>query len=203
MPDSPSNPRDLATYTAAGFDRGASRLKEGLWVLVRWIFFQGAFPWPSALRVALLRIFGAQVGDGVVIRSGVNITFPWRLVIGSHSWIGEQVFLLTLAPITIGRSVCISQRAFLCTGSHDYNLPSFDLKTAPITLRPGSWVAAQAFVGPGVEIGEGSVVAAGSVVMENVAPRVLVRGNPAVVVKSIGDRGQPATGESSTSGASS
>jgi putative colanic acid biosynthesis acetyltransferase WcaF len=161
-------------------------VKEGCWVVTKWIFFQGAFPWPSALRVALLRLFGAQVGEGVVVRSGVNITFPWRLRVGSHVWIGEQAYLLTLASITLEDSVCVSQRAFLCTGSHDYTKPTFDLKTAPITLRHGSWVAAQAFVGPGVEIGEGSVVAAGAVVMENVAARVLVRGNPATLVKTIG-----------------
>ena len=187
MPDPQSNPRDLGSYTPAGFDRGASTLKEGLWVLVKWMFFQGAFPWPSALRVAFLRIFGAKVGNGVVIRSGVNITFPWRLNVGSHVWIGEQAFLLTLAPIVIEDSVCVSQRAFLCTGSHDYKKTTFDLKTAPVTLRHGAWVAAQAFVGPGVEIGEGSVVAAGAVVVENVPAKVVVRGNPAVIVKQIGD----------------
>ena len=183
MPEPHSNPRDLGNYTPAGFDRGASTLKEGLWVLVKWMFFQGAFPWPSALRVALLRIFGAKVGNGVVIRSGVNITFPWRLEVGAHVWIGEQAFLLTLAPIVIESSVCVSQRAFLCTGSHDYTKPTFDLKTAPVTLRHGAWIAAQAFVGPGVEIGEGSVVAAGAVVTEDVPERVVVKGNPAGIVK--------------------
>jgi putative colanic acid biosynthesis acetyltransferase WcaF len=185
MPDPQSTPRDLASYTPGGFDRGASLAKETIWVLVKWIFFQGAFPWPSALRVFWLRLFGAEVGEGVVIRSGVNITFPWRMRIGDHVWIGEEAFILSLAPVTIEGSVCISQRAFLCTGSHDHTKPSFDLKTAPITLRHGSWVAAQAFIGPGVEIGEGSVVAAGTVLMESVAARVLVRGNPGVVVKTL------------------
>jgi putative colanic acid biosynthesis acetyltransferase WcaF len=115
----------------------------------------------------------------------VNITFPWRLELGSAVWIGEQAYLLSLAPIVVEDSVCISQRAFLCTGSHDYTRPTFDLKTAPITLRHGCWIAAQVFVGPGVEVGEGSVVSAGAVVMENVESRVLVRGNPASVAKSL------------------
>jgi putative colanic acid biosynthesis acetyltransferase WcaF len=126
------------------------------------------------------------VGEGVVIRSGVNITFPWRLELGSHVWIGEQAYLLSLAAIVVEDSVCISQRAFLCTGSHDYTRPTFDLKIAPITLRHGSWIAAQAFVGPGVEVGHGSVVSAGAVVIENVEARVLVRGNPATVAKRLG-----------------
>jgi putative colanic acid biosynthesis acetyltransferase WcaF len=185
MPDPQSTPRNLASYTAAGFDRGASRIKEVFWVLVKLLFFQSGFPWPSALRVFWLRLFGATVGEGVVIRSQVNITFPWRLRIGDHAWIGEEVFILSLAPVTIEASVCVSQRAFLCTGSHDYSKPAFDLKTAPITLRHGSWVAAQAFIGPGVEVGEGTIVAAGSVLMESAPPRVLVRGNPATVIKTL------------------
>lgn len=155
-------------------------------MLVKCFFFLGAFPWPSALRCFLLRMFGARVGQGVVIRSRVNITFPWRLTIGDAVWIGEEAFILSLAPVVIEGSVCISQRAFLCTGSHDYTRPTFDLKTAPITLRRGSWIAAQAFVGPGIEIGEGTVVSAGSVVTESLGPKVLVRGNPAVIVKQIG-----------------
>lgn len=154
-------------------------------MLVRWMFFQTAFPWPSALRRFWLRLFGATVGKGVVIRNGVNITFPWRVSIGDFAWIGDEVLILSLAQVSIGSSACVSQRAFLCTGSHDYSRPTFDLRTAPITLRDGCWIAAQAFVGPGVEIGEGSVVSAGSVVMESLGSKVLVRGNPAEVIKSI------------------
>lgn len=146
-------------------------------------FFLNPVPWPSALRIAILRIFGARIGARVVIRSQVNITFPWRVEIGDDVWLGEEVLILSLAPVTIGSNVCISQRAFLCTGSHDFRATHFDLITKPITIRSGSWVAAQAFIAPGVEIGEGSMVAAGSVVLENVPPKTLVRGNPGVVVK--------------------
>ena len=186
MPDPLPAPRDLAAYSAAGFDRGASCLKEGLWVLVRWCFFDTVLPWPSAFRCALLRLFGARVGKGVIIRGKVNVTFPWRLQVADNVWIGEEVLILSLAPVVIEESACISQRAFLCTGSHDHTKATFDLITKPITVREGAWVAAQAFIGPGVEIGAGSVVAAGSVVMTNVAAGVLVRGNPAVVEKESG-----------------
>jgi putative colanic acid biosynthesis acetyltransferase WcaF len=119
----------------------------------------------------------------VVIRSNVNITFPWRFQVGDDVWLGEEVIVLSLAPVVIESNVCISQRAFLCTGSHDFRAADFDLITKPITIRSRSWVAAQAFIAPGVEIGERSMVAAGSVVSENVPPKSLVRGNPAVVVK--------------------
>jgi len=176
---------DLGHYSAKDFDRGASRIKEALWILTKCLFFLPPLPLFSSVRASLLRLFGARVGKGLVIRSQVNISFPWRLEIGDHVWIGEESLLLTLAPIRIGSNVCISQRAFLCTGSHSFYQETFDLQTKPIVVHDGSWIAAQAFIGPGVEIGPGSVVAAGSVVMENVPPNCLVRGNPAQVVKKI------------------
>lgn len=98
-------------------------------------------------------------------------------------WLGEEVLILSLAPVVIESHVCISQRAFLCTGSHRFSTPKFDLVTKPITVRARSWIAAQAFIAPGVEIGPGSMVAAGSVVFEAVPAGVMVSGNPAVVTK--------------------
>ena len=170
----------LDGYKAHGFDRGASRVMEGLWLLVRWAIFLTPLPWPSALKCALLRWFGATVGRGVVIRGNVNITFPWRLALGDHVWLGEEVHILSLAQVTIESHVCVSQRAFLCTGSHDHGKETFDLITRPIVLREGCWVCAMAFIGPGVEVGRGSRVGAGSVVSRDVPPFVAVRGNPAV-----------------------
>ncbi len=170
----------LKGYTTGGFDRGASRGKEVLWLVARAVFFETVWPWPSALRVALLRAFGAEVGDDVTIRGKVNVSFPWRLRIGSHVWLGEEVMILSLAPVTVESHVCISQRAFLCTGSHRFHTENFDLVTKPITIRTGSWIAAQAFIAPGVEVGPGSMVAAGSVVLASVPPGAVVRGNPAV-----------------------
>lgn len=176
---------DLSGYSTGGFSRGASRLKEAAWWGVRALFFQTPIPLPSGLRVALLRLFGARVGEGVVIRAGVNITFPWRFTAGDHVWIGEEVVILTLAPVSIESHCCISQRAFLCTGSHDFASPAFTLRTSPITIRHGSWVAAGAFIAPGVEVGPGSMVTAGSVVLGNTGPGVIVRGNPAQVIKTV------------------
>jgi putative colanic acid biosynthesis acetyltransferase WcaF len=176
---------DLSKYSVAHFDRGASRLKELAWVFVKCVFFQTPLPWPSALRVLFLRAFGAKIGSGVVIRANVNITFPWRLSMGDHVWLGEEVTMLTLAPVAIESNVCVSQRAYLCTGSHDFRSNAFDLQTKSITVRSGSWVAAAAFIGPGVEIGSGSVVSAGSVLMESIPPRSFVRGNPAAILKTL------------------
>ena len=172
----------LSGYIRA-FDRGAPRWKEVLWILVSAFFFRTSLPWPSKVRVKLLRAFGARVGVHAVLRAKLNVNFPWRLTLGDHVWIGEEVLILSLAPVTIESHVCVSQRVFLCTGSHDFRAAHFDLITKPITIRERSWVAAQAFVGPGVEIGPGSMVTAGSVVTANVPPGVMVRGNPAEVVR--------------------
>ena len=176
---------DLSIYDNSDFDRGAPLWKEALWAFARWIFFQNALSWPSSLRVALLEMFGAKIGRHVIIRANVNISFPWRLQVDDHVWIGEDVGILSLAQVTIESNVCVGQRAYLCTGSHEFRREDFKLKVAPIAVRTGSWVAAAAFIGPGVEIGAGSVVSAGSVVLENVPANVLVQGNPARVVSAI------------------
>ncbi len=175
----------LKGYTTGDFERGRPFWVEALWIVVKAIFFLNPWPWPSSLRVAMLRSFGAQIGEGVVIRAQVNVTFPWRLKLGDYVWIGEEVLILTLAPVEIGAHVCLSQRAFLCTGSHNFRSPTFDLVTKPIVVGRSSWIAAQAFIAPGVTIGEGSMVAAGSMVFEDVPPKSIVRGNPAAVVKSL------------------
>ena len=180
---------DLSIYATAGFDRGAPRWKEALWILVKSTMFFTSLPIPSAIRVALLRAFGARVGKGVVVRSRVNITFPWRIEIGDFVWLGEEVLILSLARVCVGSNVCISQRAFLCTGSHAYWQNDFALITRPITVGSGSWIAAQAFLGPGVDIGDGVVVSAGSVVTNDVPSDTLVQGNPARPLRAIERRG--------------
>ena len=170
---------DLSQFDNASFDRGAPRWKEALWVLAKVAFFMHSIPLPSALKAATLRTFGAKVGDGVVIRSRVNITFPWRVTLGDHVWIGDDVTLLSLDQVTIGSNVSISQRAFLCTGSHDIESTKFDLITKPIAVEDHCWIAAMTFVGPGVSIGKGSLVAAGAIAISDVAPGSKVGGNPA------------------------
>lgn len=169
----------LKGYRATGFERGVPRMVEAIWFLTRLVFFYTPVPWPSPLRVGLLRLFGAQIGQGVVIRSQVNITFPWRLEIGDYSWIGEEVLILSLAPVQIGSNCCLSQRSFLCTGSHNHRTESFDLITRPITVGDGCWIGASAFVGPGVTLHPSTVCAAGAVVVKDAGPNQVVGGNPA------------------------
>ncbi len=169
----------LDRYDNSDFSRGASRLRECLWWVVRSLLFAPWFPVPSVLKVAALRLFGAEVGSGVVIRSRVNITFPWRLSIADHVWIGEEVQILSLAHVSIASHVCISQRAFLCTGSHRFRSENFDLLTRPIAIGEGCWIAANVFIGPGVTLAPGTMCAAGAVVLKGSKPGDVLVGNPA------------------------
>jgi len=173
---------DLSRYNNAAFDRGVSVWKEALWRLCQGLFFQPLWHMPSGFRVFVLRLFGAKIGKRVVVRAGVNISFPWRLELGNDVWLGEEVMILSLAPVRIGSNVCISQRAYLCTGSHDHKKESFDLKTAPINVGSGCWIAAMSFVGAGVTLGENARVGAGAVVLKNVPAEAFAVGVPARLV---------------------
>jgi putative colanic acid biosynthesis acetyltransferase WcaF len=127
----------------------------------------------------------------VVIKPQVKITFPWKLTIGDHVWLGEECWLLNLEQIAVGNNVCISQRAFLCTGSHNYKSPAFDLIVKPIMVEDGAWLGAGCWIGPGVRVGNHAVLTAGSVASEDLEPFGIYRGNPAVLVRSrviVGDK---------------
>ena len=166
-----------------GLDRGAPRWKETVWYLVKCFVFLSPLPWPVSLKVWLLRRFGARVGVGVNIKPRVNIHFPWKLNLGDHCWIGEEVFLLNFEAMTIGRHACVSQRAFLCGGNHDFNDPSFGYRNGPIDVGDGAWIGAQCFVGPNVRIGEHAVLVAGSIATQNQPEAMICRGNPCQPVK--------------------
>lgn len=158
----------LATFDATkGYDKGRSILWQIAWVVVSNLVFM---KWwcPRRWRPAILRAFGATVGEGVVIRPHVRVHWPWKLAVGDASWIGEDAWLLNLEPITIGADVCISQRAVLCTGSHVHDSPDFRYDNGPIVVGDGAWVALGATVLRGVTVGAGALVAAGAVVRADV-----------------------------------
>lgn len=165
-----------------GLDRQVSKSKEIIWYLFKMFFFLSAFPFPYSFKSHILRIFGAKVGNDLVIKPRVNIHFPWKLTIGDNVWIGEEAFLLNFEPLNIGSNVCISQRAFLCSGNHDFRDTSFGYRNGPITLMDGSWVGASVFVGPNVTIGVDSVIAAGSILTKSVGNNGVYQGNPAIFV---------------------
>lgn len=167
-----------------GLDRGRPRWVEAAWYLVKCALFLTALPVPGSVKRGALRLFGATVGTGVVIKPRVNIHLPWRLSIGDHAWIGEEVFILNFEPVWVGAHACVSQRVFLCTGNHDYRDPSMPYRNAPIRLEDGVWVGAQCFVGPGVVAGVDAVITAGSVVTRSLPAGAVCAGNPCVPVGS-------------------
>ena len=174
---------DLSRYTTGDFDRGAGAVREGVWLLVNAVLFQLCPLKLSGLKCFFLRLFGAKIGRGVSIKPRVRITFPWKLTVGDHVWLGEECWLLNLEHLTIGDHVCISQRVFLCAGNHDYTSPLFRLIVKPIQIDEGAWIGAGAFVGPGARIGSHAVLTAGSVAAGDLEPFGIYRGNPAVRVR--------------------
>lgn len=162
-------PRRLADFTGAGYDKGASRMRQALWFAVQNMVF-GAWWCPAGLRPRILRVFGAKIGEGVFIRHRVRILWPWKLSIGDHSWVGEDVWILNLEDIRIGANVCLSQGVFLCAGSHDPTSEAFEYDNGPIVIEDHAWVAAQVLVLRGVTIGQSAVVGARALVSRDVPP---------------------------------
>lgn len=182
----------------------SSKLRRVLWNIVWWFLFRTTprgtlYGW----RRFLLRCFGANIGRGVNILPSCKVWAPWNLTMGDHSCLSEDVDCYTVDAVTIGNQVVISQGAFLCCASHDISSTIMELSHKPIVIGDNAWVAARAFVGPGVTVGEGAVVAACAVVTEDVAPWTVVAGNPVRFVKkreiadrcsfSEKDKGPPAT----------
>lgn len=151
----------LDRFDNKNFERGASRLKEAAWILICGCFIDTWLP-GSAIRIFLLRLFGSAIGPGAVLKPRLRIKFPWRLQVGKNCWLGEDVWIDNLAPVTIGDDVCVSQGAFLCTGSHDWKSHEFSLIVSPISIGSQAWICARSIIAPGSKIGEGAVIALGS-----------------------------------------
>ena len=174
---------NLSTYNNARYNPGRGVLIATLWYFVNSFFLQTTFNPFSGVKVFILRIFGARIGTGVVMKPSINVKYPWNLEIGNNSWIGENVWLDSLVPIKIGNNVCISQGAYLCTGNHNWSDPSFGLIVKPIIIEDGAWIGARAIVLPGVTIATHSVVTAGSVISKDTEPYGIYAGNPAEKVR--------------------
>jgi putative colanic acid biosynthesis acetyltransferase WcaF len=123
-------------------------------------------------------MFGATIGDGVVVRHRVRIHWPWKLTVGDHSWIGEDVWILNLERVRIGSNVCVSQGVLLCTGSHDRRSPTFEYDNAPIVVEDGAWVAARATVLRGVTVGADATIGACALVTRDVPAGATVLAPP-------------------------
>jgi len=171
---------DLASYDNSWYDPGGRGLKRFMWYFINAVFFINPLNPSSLVKISLLRLFGAKIGKGVVIKPGVNIKYPWFLEIGNHAWIGEKVWIDNLVMVKIGDHSCVSQGAMLLTGNHHYRKSTFDLITGPIRLEEGSWIGAYAIVCPGVVCRSHSVLSVNSVATETLEPYWVYKGNPAI-----------------------
>jgi len=169
-------------------NRGARKYDVGtlvrrvLWGIGFYLFRYSPRPLYGWRRV-LLRMFGAEVGHEVQIHNTATIFFPWKFSIGDWSSVGAHAMIYNLGPVTIGEKVTISQRAHLCAGTHDASDPVMPLQKPPIVVDDQAWVCADAFVGPGVTVGEGAVVGARAVAVNDVEAWTIVGGNPAQFIK--------------------
>jgi putative colanic acid biosynthesis acetyltransferase WcaF len=174
---------DLSSYDNSWYRPGAGILKRTIWHFVNHLVFtHGLLPF-SSLKVFVLKIFGASVGQGVNIKPSVNVKYPWLLEVGDYAWIGEKVWIDNLAKVSIGNNVCLSQGAMLLTGNHDFTKSSFDLKVAEITLEEGVWIGAKSVVCPGVICFSHSVLSVQSLAAKNLDAYGIYQGNPAVKIR--------------------
>jgi len=173
---------DLSSFQNNWYQQkiGASTIKQILWYYCNLIFFRSGWLPISSLKCFLLRLFGAKLGTGVVLKPHLNIKYPWKLEIGNHSWIGENVWIDNLEQVVIGNHCCVSQGAMLLTGNHNYKKSGFDLVIGAIQLEDGAWVGAQSVVCPGVAIGSHAVLSVQSVATQSLEPYGIYQGNPAV-----------------------
>ena len=179
-----TSPVDLSKSDSTELVRGRSLYIEALWLFIGSPLVECRFIVSSHIRATLLRIFGARIGANVEMRKrGLRVKFPWSLSIGDDSWIGEDVRIDNLAPVTIGSNVAVSNEAMFCTGNHDYCDPHMLLFKRPIVVEDGSWLGARTLVGPGVTIGTCAVACAGSVVLKDIPPFEVHAGNPAKFVR--------------------
>ncbi|MBD3729201.1 MAG: putative colanic acid biosynthesis acetyltransferase [Sphingomonadales bacterium] len=168
----------------------ANRIERAAWSLV-WLLFARLVPPPFgwAWRKFLLRLFGARMGSLTKVYASAQIWLPRHLDMADGSTLGPGVECYNMAPVTIGKRVIVSQRAFLCGGDHDHRDPEFQLVARPIVLGDDCWVAAEAFVAPGVTLGGGAVLAARGVAVKDLPPWTVWGGNPA---RQLGERAHPA-----------
>ena len=173
---------DLSKFTIGEY-RNGSKLKVFIWYFINYYIFNTAFPWPYKIKITLLRIFGAKVGAGVVLKTKVRIKNPWRLTIGENTWIGEGVWIDNLEDVNIGSNVCLSQDAMLLTGNHDYTKVDFPYRLGSINLEDGVWVGAKSVVCPGVTCRSHAILTVNSVATRELKQWGIYSGNPAVLVR--------------------
>ena len=178
-----SNYQKLDEYkTPEGF-RGKSAITVQIWWIVQASLFKLSPQVMYGWRRFLLRCFGAEIGKGVIIRPSAQITYPWKVEIGDFSWIGDDVVLYSLGDIIVGKNTVISQKSYICTGTHDYSKIDFPILEKKIVIGDECWLATDVFVSPGVTISNGVVVGARSTVINDLDSNSVYVGSPVRFIK--------------------
>lgn len=178
--------QDLSRFSLSNSFIGRSKWVLFIWHVIQITLFRFS-PQPMyGWRRFLLRLFGASIGRKVIIRSTVDVIYPWNLIIGDYSWVGDYVTIYSIGKVTLGSHVVISQKSYLCGGGHDHTLLHFPTFEKPITIHNECWIGTDVFIGPGVEIGLGAVVGARSSVYKNIEGGYIYVGNPAQKIKTRG-----------------
>lgn len=173
---------DLSKYNNSWYKPG-NIIARTIWYWVNALVFNHALLPISAIKVFLLKCFGAQIGKGVVIKPSVNIKYPWKLSIDDNTWIGERVWIDNLDTVKIGANCCLSQGVLLLCGNHNYTNETFDLMIGTITLEEGAWIGAKSIVTGNTLCKSHSVLAINSVASSNLEAYSIYRGNPAIKIK--------------------
>lgn len=174
---------NLSKFNNSGYTAGRNPIVRMSWYLINAIAFNSSAFIPYSIKRMLLRMFGAKIGLGVVIKPNLNIKYPWNLEIGKNTWIGEGVWIDNLDQVSIGSNACISQGALILSGNHDYSKTTFDLIVKPIHIGDGAWIGAKSIVTQGVNIGSHAVLAVNSVASSDLEGYWIYRGNPCQKIK--------------------
>ncbi len=173
----------LTDFENSWYNPGRPFLIRAIWLLVGRIFLQSSIPWPYGFKAFLLRAFGARIGRGVVLKNRLIVKYPWNLEIGDHSWIGEAVWIDSLAKVTVGSNCCLSQGVMIETGNHDWSKETFDLIVKPVVIEDGAWAAVRSTLLPGSRLATHAILAAGAILSGATEPYGIYVGMPAVRVK--------------------
>jgi putative colanic acid biosynthesis acetyltransferase WcaF len=175
--------QDLSKHVVPKGFREKNIIVVQLWWIIQNTLFGCSLQFLYGWRLFLLRLFGATIGEKVLIRPSAKITYPWKVYIGDFSWIGDETVLYSLGEIKIGKNVSIAHRDYLCTGLHDFTKMTFDIQQKPIIIEDEVWLSNDVFIGPGVTIGTGCVVGTRSTVLKSMPEGMICYGNPAKPVK--------------------
>ena len=173
---------DLSKFNNSWYNPG-NKLKVILWFFCNSLIINNYLPIPMSIKIIVLKLFGAKIGNNLTIKPKVNIKYPWFLEIGNNVWIGETAWIDNFVKVTIEDNVCISQAATLLTGNHNYKKSNFEMIVGEIYLEKGTWIGAKSVVCGGVRCMSHSVLAVNSVATKNLNPYMIYQGNPAIELR--------------------